>query len=174
MNTTNNARRLCRLAAVGGLAAFLAISVGCHDSKREDIPAGAQPLPLGSSVREFNHRQAQKARADAFVFYRYEWDRETAELTEWGARHLNRVLSAMHREHHPIVIEPAPDASLNEARRRTIIAALARHDVDYPERRVVIAYPGALDMTGDDAILQFDKYIQDSAGRGAGTGGGIR
>lgn len=159
MNTSNAHNR--RTLAALGLGVLLASSVGCREQRSEDIPPGAMPLPLGSSVREFNHRQATKGRADSFVFYRYEWSLQTAQLTDWGRRHLSRVLSTVHRESFPVIIESSGDERLDEARRRTIIAALAQHELDYPERRVVVAHPDALDISGDEAVIIQQQFIRN-------------
>lgn len=160
MNTPHARNR--RNVAALGLGALIALSSACSEQRREDIPPGAMPIPLGSSVREFNHRQATKGRADSYVFYRYEWALETAQLTDWGRRHLSRVLSTVHRESFPVIIESSGDERLDDARRRVIIAALAQHELDYPERRVVVAHPNALDISGDEGVILQQQFLQNA------------
>lgn len=175
MNTSHVQNR--RIVAALGLGALIAVSAGCREQKSEDIPPGAMPLPLGSSVREFNHRQATKGRADSYVFYRYEWSLETAQLTDWGRRHLSRVLSTVHRESFPVIIETSGDERLDEARRRVIIAALAQHQLDYPERRVLVSHPNSLDISGDEGVIIQQQFIQNAQRQNStssSVGGGNR
>jgi hypothetical protein len=153
------------------IAAPLAGLMGCEAQRKEDIPAGAQPQPVGSSVRDHFGRQAAKAEQDDFVVYNYEWDGESTRLTRNGARRFGSVAPRLASEPFDFIIEPSADERLDDARRRALVTLVARQGIPNADDRVVVAYPSAEGLFGDEAPRIYDGVIQRSDSAGGGAGG---
>ncbi|HMP16002.1 MAG TPA: hypothetical protein PKD72_03180, partial [Gemmatales bacterium] len=137
-----------------GLGA-ISLSVGCcwnGDVDRfADIPPGAIPEPPHSTVRRHWDTQAAKAEADDFVFYRHEFYMDGKELGPYGQYHVRLIANRLQEVPFPVLIQAVPDARLNEARRQTVILALKRAGLDDIDQRVIVGFPEAEGMSGEEA-----------------------
>src|SRR6266550_4726593 len=59
------------------------------------IPKGAIPQPIGTHTNELISRQVNKAEADQFVIYLYEWQGDTAFMGPFGARHVEHMAAKL-------------------------------------------------------------------------------
>ena len=85
----------------------------------------AIPQPVGTHTNELLARQVNKAEADQFVIYLYEWQGDTAFMGPFGARHVEHMVGALPGSLHPVIIEPDCDKAVNDQRRQTIVALTA-------------------------------------------------
>jgi hypothetical protein len=73
-----------------------------------------------------------------------------------------------------VVIEPSLDYELNEARRQVIVDYLAQYGVPNPQDRVILAFPQAGGLYGDEAEIRSYLFLLSSYGYGQfGTFGGL-
>ncbi len=167
-------RNITHLLAGFSLAVPLAGLMGCEAQRHEDIPDGAHPQPVGASVRDFFGRQARKAEQDDFVIYRYEWQSDgSTALNDWGQRRFNELVPRLSHEPFDIVIQPSDNGRLDEARQRTLVSLIAREGIVNPNDRVVVAWPDAEGLYGEEARQISEGAIQrEGAGGGAGGAGG--
>ncbi|MCS6853092.1 MAG: hypothetical protein NZ700_18200 [Gemmataceae bacterium] len=130
------------------------------------IPRGAIPEPVGSKVLRFQNVQAGKAEADDFVIYKHEWFLDGQELGPYGRYHLNLIARRLPEVPFPVVVQQSNDEALNEARRQVIIRELAvRGILDAPER-VIVAFPEAEGMYGEQAEATFQRMMTGGGGGG--------
>jgi len=138
------------------------------------IPPGAIPAPVGTYLHKFIDLQAAKAEADDFVIYNYEWYLGGRELGPFGRYHLNEIARRLPSVPFPVVIEPSLDYELNEARRQVIVDYLAQYGVPNPQDRVILAFPQAGGLYGDEAEIRSYLFLLSSYGYGQfGTFGGL-
>jgi hypothetical protein len=134
---------------------ILSLSVGCYwncDVDRfADIPPGAIPEPPQTTVHRHFETQSAKAEADDFVFYRHEFFMDGKELGPYGQYHLRLVANRIHTVPFPILVQAMPDPKLNEARRQTVILGLKRIGLDDIDQRVIVGFPEAEGMSGEEA-----------------------
>lgn len=135
---------------------IIVMSAGCcsWDSgvdRFADIPPGAIPEPPHATVHRHFETQAAKAEADDFVFYRHEFYMDGKDLGPYGQYHLRLVANRIHQVPFPILIQAQPDPKLNEARRQTVILALKRVGLDDIDQRVIVGFPEAEGMSGEEA-----------------------
>src|SRR5207248_2376414 len=123
-----------------------------------------------SHVRAFQNAQAGKAEADDFVFYKHEWYLGGRELGPYGRYHLNEVTKRLRHVPFPVVLQPTADRELNEIRRQLIVQYLKLNDIPDAELRVLVAFPEAEGLDGNEAERIFDAT---AAGRGRGAGGSV-
>ncbi|MCS7016988.1 MAG: hypothetical protein NZM42_12825 [Gemmatales bacterium] len=137
------------------------------------IPPGAIPAPVGTYLHKFIDLQAAKAEADDFVIYNYEWYLGGRDLGPFGRYHLNEIARRLPSVPFPVVVEPSLDYELNEARRQVIIDYLAQYGVPNPQDRVIIAFPQAGGLYGDEAEIRSYLFLLNSFGWGqfGGFGG---
>lgn len=140
-------------------------------SSRQDgcptMPKGAIPLPAGSHVRGWQDAQTAKAEADDFVFYKQEWYLGGKDLGPYGRYHLTEVMKRLRKVPFPIVIQPGADRELNEVRRQLIVQYLKLNDVPDAELRVLVAFPEAEGIAGEEA----ERIFLQAIGTGRGIGG---
>ena len=154
----------------------VACSVGCCGNEVDvdrfaDIPRGAIPEPPQETVRRHFELQAAKAEADDFVFYRHEFYMDGKDLGPYGQYHLKLVASRLSQVPFPVLIEAVPDAKLNDARRATVVLALKRAGLDEIEPRVIVGFPEAEGMSGEEAERVYQSLPQ--AGTGVNGNGGL-
>src|SRR5262245_7723648 len=144
----------------------------CCD-KCSTIEPGALPAPNGDHVRAFQNLQVTKADAADFVFYTNEW--RELELGPFGEKHLAKVLRNLPGTPYPVVLQPEEDRKLNEARKLVMINYLARGGITDAPNRVLIAYPDAEGLDGNEAERTYFQYLMNyglwGRGRFGGSGG---
>lgn len=145
----------------------------CDTNRFDEIEAGAIPEPPYMTVRRHYETQAGKAEADDFVFYRHEFYMDGKELGPYGQYHLRLIANRLNQVPFPVLIQAVPDARLNEQRRQTVVAALKKAGHEDIESRVIIGFPEAEGMGGDETERVNASLPQ--AGTGVnGTGGLFR
>jgi hypothetical protein len=95
------------------------------------------PPPTGNYTRQLLQAQANKAEADDFVIYRYEWFRDGPRLGPFGTYHLGEIAKRLPDAPFPVVLEPHPDPELNEVRRGTVVAYLIGKGIPDAQNRVL-------------------------------------
>lgn len=139
-----------------------------------NVPPGAQPAPNGTYVRRFRDAEAAKAEMDDFVIYKYEWtmvDPESErrnQLGPFGTYHINEIVKRLPFVPFPVMIQAHKiDGDLNEERRQYIVNILRLNGVPDAETRVVVGFPEAEGLYGDEAERIYLQMIagQDSSGR---------
>lgn len=135
--------RFMKLGFAAAMLAGATLVVGCHKDRRQDIPEGALPQPLGTSTNEFFSRQAQVGETDAFVVYLYEWDGDGTDLDAWSQQRLHGLINQLPRQPYLLVVQPSDDSRLDDARRRALVAMVSRQGVPHADERVIVANPRA-------------------------------
>jgi hypothetical protein len=173
-----NAKRLWILAWVlgAGLAcpsAVLATGNGpitrCIDNCAT-IPPGAQPALCGTYVNQFIHIQETKAEMDDFVLYKHMWFRGGTELGPLGRYQVDMIVKRLPGVPFPVVIETSKNEALDNARREVIVTMLASRGLK-DKSRIIVAYPQAEGLYGDEAPLIYNGLLRSAANRG--TFGGL-
>lgn len=136
------------------------------------IPPGAIPAPVGSYLHKFIDLQAAKAEADDFVIYNYEWYLGGRDLGPFGRYHLNEIARRLPSVPFPVVVEPSLDLELNEARRQVIVDYLAQYGVPNPQDRVILAFPQAGGLYGEEAVIMSYRFYSGAFGLFGGLGFG--
>jgi hypothetical protein len=131
------------------------------------IPPGAIPAPVGTYLHKFIDLQAAKAEADDFVIYNYEWYLGGRDLGPFGRYHLNEIARRLPSVPFPVVVEPSLDVELNEARRQVIVDYLALYGVPNPQDRVILAFPQAGGLYGEEAVIMSYRFYSTAYGYGA-------
>jgi hypothetical protein len=130
------------------------------------IPPGAVPAPNGSSVRTWEGLMADRAKADRFVVYLHEWYMGGRSLGPYGCAHLRRIAVALPQGPDLVVLQPALSPELNESRRLLLVQILLSAGVADAEQRVVVAFPAAEGMTGEEAARVYDHGHGGYGGQG--------
>ncbi|HUG90894.1 MAG TPA: hypothetical protein VML55_08680 [Planctomycetaceae bacterium] len=161
------------------LATGILASAGCRSYCREetcqpcpDIPRGAIPPAVGTHVANWQATQAHLAEADDFVVYQYEWAGETAALGPFGTRHLDGLAARLPGEPGPVVVEPSGASELDQARRAKLVEELAARGALGADALVVIGWPAAEGLHGQEAERLNRGYLQSGSRTGGGFGGG--
>jgi hypothetical protein len=134
------------------------------------IPRHAQPAPSGTYTNRWAFLQTQKANLDDFVIYKHMWFRGGTELGPMGRYYLDLIANRMGRQPMPIVIETSHDDRLDEARREVLITLLERRGLRDPTR-VIVAFPIAEGLMGEEAQLISAQYLLNGNGGNGGYGG---
>lgn len=138
-----------------------------------DIPPGAMPAPPGYFVRSWEHAQAAKAAEDDFVIYKHEWYMGGTAPGPYGMYHLNEIAKRLPQVPFHVVLQPELRADVNEARRLVVIQQLLQCGITDAAERVIIAFPQAEGLYGEEAVRIFARQISGrGAGGGIGTTGG--
>ncbi|MER3416616.1 MAG: hypothetical protein C4297_10440 [Gemmataceae bacterium] len=152
-------------AAAWWAGLILAGLAGCHTTHPwcvdncSDVPPGALPAPAGTYVREFQNVQAGKAEMDDFVIYKHEWYMGGKDLGPYGLYHLDQIARRLPEVPFPVMIQAHADPELNEARRQTVIAQLAMRGIQDAQERVVVGYPAAEGLYGEEAEWMYEQMI---------------
>ena len=154
--------------------AFAALTAGCTGTngvdRFDDIAQGAIPDTPQTTVHRFFETQAGKAEADDFVFYRHEFFMDGSQLGPYGQYHVRLIASRLNKVPFPVLIQAVPDAKLNDQRRQTVIAALKRAGFEDIDQRVIVGFPEAEGLGGEEAERVFNSLPQ--AGTGVNGNGG--
>jgi hypothetical protein len=145
------------------------------------IPQGAIPAPAGVHVNAINGGQSYLAESLDFVIYKHEWYLGGEQPGPDGRRHLATILGRLSEVPFPIVVEPVvPEelkdnssedaAQLNEARRRHVVEYFAARGVADADQRVILGFPKAEGLYGDQGLLAGTRYLYGQGGGGAGVG----
>lgn len=139
-----------------------------------EYPPGAMPQPRGSLACQWQQAQAERAEQDDFVFYGNEWENGGASQNLYGQDHVDRIADRVMQAPYSVVVARSGNPPLEEARRQTLIAALAAHGVEDAQDRVIIARPQAEGLRGLEAPRLTNGYLQAgvAGGLGGGAGGG--
>ncbi len=134
-----------------------------------DIPKGAIPAPNGAYVNRFVELQAAKAEADDFVIYRHEWYMGGNELGPYGQYHLNLIIKRLPTVPFPVLIQAQFDPAANEARRQMIVYYLTAAGVPEAELRVIVGFPEAEGLYGEEAERIYNQMMggRQTGGTGA-------
>ncbi|HMP03285.1 MAG TPA: hypothetical protein PKD86_08545 [Gemmatales bacterium] len=124
------------------------------------IAPGAMPPPAGTHVRRLETMQIDKAEADDFVVYRHEWYMGGQELGPYGKYHLQLIARRLPLVPFPVLIEAADDMTLNENRRKLVVQMLQSQGITDAEQRVVLGYPEAEGLYGEEAEQAFQQMMQ--------------
>ena len=145
------------------------------------------PRPLGSSVRTHFDMQRQGAAGSDFVINQHEWYQGGESLGPDGRRHVAELAQRMQAEQYPIVLEPAePDLKVSpnietaiqmarakdQDRRMAVIQQLAASGSVGADSRVIVAYPQAEGLRGDESIRVFRSLSRGGGNLGGGGGNG--
>jgi hypothetical protein len=165
-------RIVVRLIGIGALAAFGGCqSDGAHFGPAcADIPPGAIPQPSGAYTCAWQTAQAERAELDDFVLYMNEWHMQSAELAPCGRAHVEVLAKRLEGSPTAVLIQASADPHLDQARRATVIEALANQGVADPASQVVVGCPEAEGLYGFEAPRIIRGYSQ-SGTFGAGNGG---
>jgi hypothetical protein len=138
-----------------------------------NIPLGAQPAPPGTYVNKFIEIQSGIAEADDFVLYKHMWFKAGTELGPLGRYQLDLISRRLARVPFPVVVETSMNDSLDQQRREIIVSLLAARGFTDPSR-VVVAFPQAEGLYGDEAPRLYNRLLFGGPfGGGGGLGGGI-
>ncbi len=136
------------------------------------VPKGAQPAPNGTYVNKFIQVQESKAESDDFVFYKHMWYRAGTDLGPLGRYQLDQMTARLKNVPFPVVVETSLNEKLDEQRRDVIIAMLKMRGIDDPSR-VVVAFPIAEGLYGDEAPRIYNGLIGLNSFFGGGVFGGF-
>jgi hypothetical protein len=176
--TTRLLERIKELRWAPAALLLLGLLMGCanHQANRDSHIAraagssGALPEPNGAFTRRIIEAQAEKAEASDFVVSLDEWTSDGVELGPHGQRHLAAMARRLGTVSYPVVLEPGFDPAVNDTRRQVLVTALARNGVPDADARVIIAYPQAEWLYGDEAPLIYNNMIYSGQGRGLYNG----
>ena len=156
------------------VATTAVLFTGCHHTERcKDIPHGAIPQPIGTYVCQWQHQQMNRAEADDFVIYRYEWLRETDQFSPFGGQHMLRLAERLPHEPFDVVVEPSGEAALDEARVQVAIGLLAEQGIADAHQRVSVGIPSAEGLYGQEAPAATATLLGEGRSTGNfGFGGG--
>ena len=131
--------------------------------------------------------QIQGAAGSDFVISQHEWYQGGESLGPDGRRHVAELAQRMQTEQHPIVLEPAePDLKVSpnietaiqmarardQNRRMAVIQQLAASGSIGVDSRVIVAYPQAEGLRGDESIRVFQSLSRGGGNFGGGGGNG--
>jgi hypothetical protein len=139
-----------------------------HIDNCASIPGAAQPAPPGFYINNYIRVQETKAELDDFVIYKHMWYRGGTELGPLGRYQLDMITARIASAPFPVVIETSKNDRLDEQRRDVIVAMLKMRGLDDPTR-VLVAFPIAGGLYGDEA----NRIYQGLINGGFGFGGGL-
>jgi hypothetical protein len=124
------------------------------------IPPGAQPAPPGTYVNRFINIQDTLAETDDFVIYKHMWIKgTTTTLGPLGRYQLDMIAKRLPQVPFPVVIATSKNDELDEARREVVVSLLAMRGLTDPTR-VIVAYPTAEVLYGDEAERIYINYLR--------------
>lgn len=172
-------RRFFRPGRWGALLAlFGPVLAGCHLLDKcgtcvdgHKLPA-TYPPPPGEYVRTIFESQAELAEEDDFVIYEHEWVGDTAALAPFGTYHLDQIAGRFGEVPFPVLIQIHPDLALNQARRDFVINYLTTIGYTDAPERVVVGFPKAEGLPGEQAVPIYYQYITSQYQSGYGFTGG--
>jgi hypothetical protein len=177
---------LACLVVLGLLTGCRSVDHGHRPERCCDFAPEAIPAPQGTYVRGFQHAQTSRAAESAFTIYNHQWYQGGGELGPGGALHLEKLIARLPIEPHPIVLEPQPiiipagatltetrdeARAIDEIRRQAVVASLAEAGIPDADARVIVAYPQAEGLDGNQAPMLYWQ-LQRGGARGGGMMGG--
>lgn len=163
------AGRLARGVVLLGLSGCCCWNTWMYDEGGCKDP-GHPTSPLGTSVNSWLEEHAARAEANDFTIYLTEWYMGGCDLGPYGLHHLSDIVRRLPEVPFPVVIEPHLDADVNEKRRILIVNALTSQGIGDAEQRVVVSYPQAEGLYGEEGEMIFYDMFQNRSGYG-GFGG---
>ncbi|MFL5330640.1 MAG: hypothetical protein ACJ8C4_17190 [Gemmataceae bacterium] len=140
---------------------------GMHSGEAKDI--GTWPPPNGSYLYRWKEEQDNRAEASDFTIFLTEWYMGGTDLGPYGLHHLGDIAKRLPTVRFPVVIEPHLDTNLNEKRRELVVQVLTNQGFADAESRVVIAFPQAEFMYGEEGVVTFNQMLfGGNNGRGRG------
>jgi hypothetical protein len=136
------------------------------------FPLGAIPRPAGIYVRQWQAVQIDRANLDDFVIYGNEWYKGGFLPGPGGQRHLGQIVKRLPFAPFRVVIQPDLQPEKNEPRRLFVIKYLAAHGISDAAQRVIVEFPEAEGLYGDEAIRIYPRMFT-TGGTGGGGAGGI-
>jgi hypothetical protein len=131
------------------------------------------PAPWGTHANGWFDAQAVAAEADQFVIYRQEWLADGTTLGPYGSYHLQRIIQRLRGVPFPVVIEVDQRGDkINLARQAFIVNQLLAAGIPDAQARVVVGYPRAEGLFGDEAARIFLQTYSGSRGGAGGVGSG--
>jgi hypothetical protein len=146
---------LCLLCLLPGCAS----DSHCNVDNCSTIPPGAIPQPTGTFTHNYNQAQAFKAKMDDFVIYNYEWFLGGQELGPYGAFHIRQIIKRLPEVPFPVVIQPDTDVPADDERRAVIVEYLTRAGIPDADQRVVIGFPEAEGIYGEEGPPIFRQMV---------------
>jgi hypothetical protein len=133
------------------------------------------PAPLGTYANGWYDAQAVAAEADQFVLYRQEWYQDGSKPGPYGAYHLQRIIQRLPGVPFQVVIEvDLRDEKINIARQTFVVNQLLAASIADAQARVIVGYPRAEGLYGDEAARIFlQRYSGGQGGAGGASGGSI-
>jgi hypothetical protein len=163
----------------GGLGLALLLLLGCFGNKGHwevdncsSIPAGAMPPPNGTYMNAYIEAQAGKAEADDFVVYRHEWYLGGHELGPYGRYHIDQIIKRLPTVPFPVLVQTQMNEQIDETRRQVIVQALAAAGVPDPDHRVIVGFPQAEGLYGEEAPTIYRQMLRGTATGAGNTGFG--
>jgi hypothetical protein len=168
-------------------AGLLVLSALPHSTVSADPPCGStpgliprlfhkpvpMPAPLGTYVNGWYEAQAVAAEADQFVIYRQEWYLDGIKPGPYGGYHLQRIGQRLPSVPFQVIIEvDLRDEKINVLRQTYVVNQLLAAGVKDAQARVVIGYPRAEGLYGDEGARIFLQRYSGSQGGVGGTTGG--
>ena len=117
--------------------------------------------------------KGHRAGQDRYVIYQYEWSAEPTKLTTAGQEHVVCMARDLGQVPYEVIIDPSPDAHLNELRRVAVIEALAASGCPTDPARVCVGHPEAEGLYGQEAPGIAAGMLSNQGG-GQGAGGGAK
>ncbi|TVS13271.1 MAG: hypothetical protein EA424_21705 [Planctomycetaceae bacterium] len=157
------------------LATGVLWSSGCqHFGARQqpcaDFACGAVPAPAGTYRDQWHAEQTARADRDFFMFYLYEWQGDSDQLSSFGQRHLHRAVDRAAQTPYPFVIEPSGDRELDQRRVQAMQLALVEHDPALGHYPIIVGFSDAEPLYGFESQRVIRGYM---GGMGGGMGGGM-
>ena len=155
-----------------GLASVLLVAPACasndagHGAECRDISKGAIPQPAGTHVCQWTNSEINRAEADGFVVYQYEW--VEAKPSPFGERHLAEIACQIPKVANAIFVEPSGDSALDEQRHLAVVQAMAQYGVEIPPERVIFGHSQAEGLRGYEAGRVGNQLISGKQGPGRG------
>lgn len=132
-----------------------------------EIPNGAVPRPVGTSLAAWQQTQVAAAFPDQGVFYQADFVGTTDQLGPAAEKHVARLVQQGVIGKVPIVVEPSGDSARDAARALSLGRAFAQAGLDLPAEQIQIAYPPAIGLDSFRA-----QQVARTASRGTNRGGG--
>jgi hypothetical protein len=126
-----------------------------------NIPPGAIPPPTGTHSRRLQDLQANKAEADDFVIYKHEWHMGGNQPGPYGRYHLHLIAQRLPTVPFPVMIQADTSGALNQERRALVVQFLMQAGIADAEQRVVIGFPEAEGLYGEEGERIYPQMVQD-------------
>lgn len=130
------------------------------------IPSGAIPAPAGNHVDAWQRAQIASASADQGVFYRNEFQKDSAELTEFGRTRVWKMAQNNLANAVPVIVEFSGDEQQDAARLETLHREFAKAGIVLAPNELYVAIPAARGLEG----FRAQQVMRSSMGNRGGGG----